>query len=231
MGTQEWQSVLVVASAVLLGIATVFQIRAIVKKAKAHHLVWGIWTIVNTASMGALFFAGVSPWEQWIPISQWLSTLALLATSIIVTPKGRWRDEPISKGDKVALGVCLAGVGAGLVLNEPFVALWGNFIANLAGLAPMLKEGRRNPNSINRPYVVFRGLASVLACAVFMVNGVDVAGLIPQTMGLIIVGSMLYVGVILPKRRPAPSTRVITVRPSSPNPLWFSAGVLGWFLH
>lgn len=212
------QEALVIASVTALIIASGFQIRRIVKRSKSAVIVaWIIWTVVNAVSLAAQFYAGSSLWELMIPLSQLISTLAMLVVSagVIVWRlgwRGTWRklrqniwrkdwwNLPIRRDDATALLCCALGVGAGIITNEPLVALVGNAAANLAGLVPMIKDARRYPGEVTRLYWAFRGVSVGLATAVFMVEGFNVAGLIPQGIGMIIVGSVTYVGIILPKR-------------------------------
>lgn len=199
MGAQEW---FVIASVMMLSAATYIQARGILKGFKSAVLVgWLIWTVVNGVSLAAQHDAGSTPWELAVPLSQLGSTFVLLfATAYVVLKRGNWRREQITCGDGLAIVICAVGVIGGLVYHNPFVTLWGNFAANLAGLAPIFMRGRANPASITRRYWVFRGGSTVAATAAFLIEGVRPAGLIPQGVGLIIVGSMLLIGVKWPKR-------------------------------
>lgn len=206
MGVQQW---LVIASVVALTAASAFQARGIFNKTKSAVLVtWLIWSVVNAVSFAAQYYAGSTQWELFVPLSQLASTLVLLLVSAFVIMRRRiWHEEPIDWGDGLALLCCVAGVGAGVLFDDPFIALWGNVAANIAGLVPMVIRGRKHPASVTRSYWMFRGLATLLATTVFLANGINAAGLIPQVTGLFIAGTMLWVSSSRrPTRRPLLNT-------------------------
>jgi len=232
------QQTLVVASVSALIVASAYQVRGIVKRSKWAVIVpWTIWTVVNAVSFAAQLYAGSSWWELMIPLSQLASTFVMLlvSASVIVWRRGWravgrkmwqniWRKDwwklPIRREDAIALLCCAVGVSAGIITKEPLVALVGNGLANFAGLVPMVKDAKMHPGEVTRPYWTFRGLSVVLATAVFTVRGFNIAGLIPQTVGMIIVGSVVHFGILQPKRR----SRVLRTS-RNPDPM-LSVGTL-----
>lgn len=193
---------LIVASALTLWAASVFEARGIKKNRSQATILAGcvglfIWTAVNAVSLVAQLLAGSTLWELGIPLSQFLSTLGLFAfATVIASRRGHlnWRKwwRGLKPVHGVSIGLCALGVGAGFYFDDPFVTLWGNVFANAAGLAPVFFSGRAEPGEVTREYWALRGLSSAIATAVFLISGND-AGLIPSLTGMVLACVMLYV--------------------------------------
>lgn len=200
VGAQEW---LVIASVSALAFGSLFEGRNIAGRSTAAILAscvgLSIWTVVSAVSLVALSLAGSNSWELLIPLTQMFSTFGLLVVSVKVVHKRRaWKREHWPPGSawlfaSGAVGACcLAGVVAGVMLQNPIVVLVGNFVANLVGLVPMLVGAQARPNEVVRPYWTLRGLSTSIASGLFLQNG-NYAALLPQVSGLIIPAAMLYV--------------------------------------
>lgn len=202
VGTKEG---LVIVSAAMIIVATIIMIRGIIKGSNSANMVpWLIWSAVTAVTLAAMQNKGATMWELGIPLGQLASMLVIMvATAVVIFKRGDWHKERIRRGDRSALIVCIVFVGVGLLFNEPYITLWGNFAANLVGLVPIYREGRADPTSITRWYWIFRGLSTVAATMAFMVDGLTPAGLIPSGVGLIIVASMLWASVEHPDTQPS----------------------------
>lgn len=196
------------ASVAMLGLATFFMWRKIVREPKPDSPVgWLIWSVVSFVTLAALVKAGATPLQLLIPLSQLLSTTVLLiVTCVVIWRRGIWRDEKYRRPkdeDLFALGCCVAGVGAwvGFGIDHPMIAIVGNVAANIAGLLPMLIGAWEHPERTTPVYWGFRGVSTAFAASVFIVGGLNPAGVIPQVTGLVIAGSMLAVYLGRQRRR------------------------------
>lgn len=223
--------VMVAASAVLLGGATWRQVKSIrTESVSANPAAWLILTAVSAVSLAALRETGADGPLMWIPVSQFLSTIAIFLVAIY-----NWKDiERLKRHDFIAACACIMGVAAGLWLHSPVVALLGNLFANLAGLWPMVVKGRTVPSDIDKIFWSGRGLHSFAAFAAFWWFSDDRSGTIPQTTGILMAGVMLTVS-LLPARAvrtvnapPAPArTRVRPQQPQLAGP--YSGGLrIAW---
>ncbi|HEU5187036.1 MAG TPA: hypothetical protein VFT87_00885 [Candidatus Saccharimonadales bacterium] len=199
------QDLLVWASVAMLGIATCFQWRKIVRGTKpAKPIGWLIWSGVSLVTLAALIKAGATPLQLFIPSSQFVSTAVLLVAAMLRHKDWRNPEHLIpSLWEKGAIICCVGGLGIWVIfgLEHPIIAIIGNGVANFAGLLPMLLDAWEAPETTTPAYWAFRGISCIFSALAFTTERFNLVGLLPQTVGLVIAGSMLTVYLIRQKRR------------------------------
>lgn len=191
------------AAVVVLICATWFQVKGLRSNPPRLPTEWAIWAAVVGVSGAAQFFAGARGFDLAMPAVQWLSAIALLivGTFRYVRKYGvrgqRW--QRLKRHEKVALWCCVVGVVASVMSHEPFVALIGNALANVASVVPVWRQASKDASSVTRIYWRLRILSTTLAATAVLAHApqlslsVLLSLAVPQLVGVAVALSVLGV--------------------------------------
>lgn len=174
----------------LLSAATIRQVYDIKKGGKAAPLSFAIWTAVNVVSVSAQLATHPTPIALLLPFGQLVSMGLILVFALRSAQKSR----RVSASQRTAVLLCIAGLGAWVVLRDPMYAILGNVVANLAGVLPTWEQAWKQPRTLSRGYWLIEGSTVLAGLAVVLLHAPGhMASLVPQLTGAFICWSILAI--------------------------------------
>jgi hypothetical protein len=171
-------------------VATVKQIRDIKKGSKAAPLSFLIWTAVNIVSVGAQLATHPAPMALILPFGQ-LASMGLILFFAARTSRN-W--GKVEGSQRVAVLLCVVGLGAWVLLRDPMYAIAGNVIANIAGVIPTWEQAWKRPHTLSQGYWLIEGSTVAVGLLVVMLYSPGhTASLVPQLTGAFICWTILGV--------------------------------------
>jgi hypothetical protein len=174
----------------LLSAATIKQIHDIKRGGKAAPLSFAIWTAVNVVSVSAQLATHPTPIALLLPFGQLFSMGVILVFAL----RSSQRSRQVSVSQQAAVLLCVAGLGAWVVLRDPMYAIAGNVVANLAGVLPTWEQAWKHPRTLSRGYWLIEGVTVLVGLVVVLLYAPGhMASLIPQLTGAFVCWSILAV--------------------------------------
>jgi hypothetical protein len=181
-----------------LSAATVKQIWDMQKGGKAAPLSFAIWTAVNVVSVLAQFATQPAAMALLLPFGQLLS----MGLILVVSARAAGRNNKITPSQWLAVVLCVMGLGAWLIARDPMYAIFGNMIANVAGVLPTWEQAWWEPRSISRGYWLIEGSTVLLGLLIIGLYAPGhVASLVPQLTGAFICWSILAICTVRSRRK------------------------------
>jgi hypothetical protein len=171
-------------------VATTKQIRDIQRGSKAAPLSFLIWTTVNMVSVGAQLATHPAPMALVLPFGQ----LASMGLILFFAARTSHNWGKVEGSQRMAVLLCVIGLGAWVLLRDPMYAIVGNVVANIAGVLPTWEQAWKRPHTLSQGYWLIEGSTVAVGLLVVMLYSPGhVASLVPQLTGAFICWSILGV--------------------------------------
>jgi hypothetical protein len=172
----------------LLSAATAKQIYDLRNGGRAAPLSFAIWTAVNVVSVSAQVATQPTPIALLLPVGQLVSMGLILGFAL----RSSQKSAEISSSQRTAVLLCLAGLGAWIILRDPMYAIAGNVVANIAGVLPTWEQAWKHPRTISFGYWLIEGGTVLVGLLVVVLHAPGhLASLVPQLTGAFICWSIL----------------------------------------
>lgn len=174
----------------LLAAATTKQVWDIKKGGKAAPLSFLIWTLVNIVSVSAQLATQPALMALILPFGQ-LASMGIIFIYAVKTSRN-WGS--VGGSQRAAILLCIAGLGAWVLMRDPMYAIAGNVIANIAGVLPTWEQAWKRPHTLSRGYWMIEGGTVAVGLLVVLLHApLHIASLVPQLTGVFICWTILGV--------------------------------------